>query len=94
MAAGTDLNCGGAYSSQLPHAFAQGLVTEAMLRQAAGRAVYGWLELGLFEDTAAAAADARRAATRRALAANALALKPPSPSEVPLYTTHCSHSPA
>ena len=60
MAAGTDLNCGGAYSSQLPHAFAQGLVTEAMLRQAAGRAVYGWLELGLFEDTAAAAADARR----------------------------------
>ena len=41
MAAGTDLNCGSAYGSQLPQAFAQGLVTETMLRQAAGRAVYG-----------------------------------------------------
>jgi acyl-CoA hydrolase len=51
------------------------------------------LAIALTRSEADAAADARRAATRRALAANALALKPPSPSEVPLYTTHCSHSP-
>ena len=60
MAAGTDLNCGGAYGADLKAAWAAKMVTIEMLKQAAGRAVYGWLELGLFEDTAAAALDARR----------------------------------
>jgi beta-glucosidase len=60
MAAGTDLNCGGAYGATLRQAYNESKVTLAMLKQAAGRAVYGWMELGLFEDTAAAAADTRR----------------------------------
>jgi len=60
MAAGTDLICGGAYGATLRQAYNESKVTLAMLRQAAGRAIYGWLELGLFEDTKAAAADTRR----------------------------------
>ena len=49
-----------------------------------GKAAVHQLGGGDVRSEADAAADARRAATRRALAANALALKPPSPSEVPI----------
>lgn len=105
MAAGTDLNCGSAYGNDLRQAWSESRVNLAMLKQAAGRAVYlvrpslcapllitgvcsflkseylsnatciilsdlsgllhcyyryGWMELGLFEDTKEAAADTRR----------------------------------
>ena len=60
MAAGTDLNCGSAYGADLRSAWAAKMVTIEMLKQAAGRAIYGWLELGLFEDSTSAAADKRR----------------------------------
>ena len=60
LRAGTDLNCGGAYGSQLPIAFQQGLVTSAQIDTAVGRALMGYLELGLFEDSVVASADPRR----------------------------------
>ena len=60
LRAGTDLNCGSAYSKSLPAAYAANLVTRAQLDTAVGRAVMGHLKLGLFEDTVAAAADPRR----------------------------------
>jgi hypothetical protein len=60
MAAGTDLNCGGSYGSNLKQAYSESKVTLAMLKQAAGRAIYGWMELGLFDDTKTTAADTRR----------------------------------
>jgi beta-glucosidase len=60
LAAGTDLNCGSSYGSQLPTAFAKGLVTLAQLDTAVARSMMGHLELGLFQDTAAAAIDPRR----------------------------------
>jgi hypothetical protein len=74
VGAGTDLNCGGSYSKQLPEAYAQRLVSTQMLRQAAGRAVYGWLELGLFEDSAAAAADPRRKVPMSVVVSRAFAI--------------------
>ena len=101
MAAGTDLNCGSAYGADLREAWAAKMVTIEMLKQAAGRAVYGWLELGLFQDTAAAALDARRqvpmsavdSAPHRALAREAAVQGEQHPTlpklSSPLW---CSHS--
>ena len=60
LRAGTDLNCGGAYGSHLPTAYAQKLVTLAQLDIALNRSLTGHYELGLYQDTAAAAADPRR----------------------------------
>ena len=60
MAAGTDLNCGRSYRDQLPTAYQQGMVALEQLQAAVGRIVFGYLELGLMEDTATAAADPRR----------------------------------
>ena len=60
LRAGTDLNCGSAYANSLPAAYEASLVTRAQLDTAVGRSMLGHLKLGLFQDTAAAAADGRR----------------------------------
>ena len=60
LRAGTDLNCGGAYPSNLPTAYQRSLVTTEQIDTAVGRAVYGHMELGLYHDSKAAASDPRR----------------------------------
>lgn len=60
LKAGTDLNCGDSFSSQLPIAYAKGLVTLEEIDKAVGRSMMGHLELGLFQNTAAASTDTRR----------------------------------
>ena len=60
LKAGTDRNCGGAFGGQLPKAYAAKLVSDADIDLAAGRGILGHMELGLFQDTAAAAKDERR----------------------------------
>eukprot|EP01050_Picozoa_sp_SAG11_P036794 SAG11_NODE_14183_length_622_cov_0.891013_2_plen_140_part_01 len=60
VAAGTDLNLGGSFGRDLGSAFSQKLINASMVKRAAGRQLLGLLELGLMQDTAAAAAEPRR----------------------------------
>ena len=60
LKAGTDLNCGSAYSSTLANALNASLIKESHLDTALSRNFQGWLDLGLFQDSAASAADPRR----------------------------------
>lgn len=63
VAAGTDLNLGGCFGREnagLASAFSQKLINTSMVKQAAGRQLLSLLELGLMQDTTAAAADTRR----------------------------------
>ncbi len=79
LMAGTDLNCGSEFSDHLPAALAAGLVSLSAVDTAVGRALKGHMELGMFQDSSAQAADFRRtfpmdvvdSASHRALAKKA-----------------------
>lgn len=58
--AGTDLNCGSAYATSLPAALNKSMIDEKTINTALARNLRGWLELGLFQDSATAAVDPRR----------------------------------
>jgi len=60
LRAGTDLNCGGAFPAQLAPALQAGLVTMHQVDLAVQRALFGHMELGLYQDTAAGKKDPRR----------------------------------
>ncbi len=51
LRATTDLNCGSAYSNNLPEALERNLVNMDHIDLAVGRSIMGHLELGLFQDS-------------------------------------------